>query len=66
MLLMCVSALVGVSLYASVRLHVHLKIDPRYKNNSFNKAPCVAASPLILPRRTCSSTELSVVLTVTC
>lgn len=50
MLWMSASVLVGVCLYASVRLHGHMKIDLRYNNNGFNKAPCVASPPLILPR----------------
>lgn len=64
MLCMCASAFVGVCM--QVRDCVLLKADPRYNNNSFNKAQCVATSFLILPRWTLCSTELSVVLTVTC
>lgn len=39
------SVFVGVCLY--VRLRGHTKIDSRYNNNSFNKAPCDASSRLI-------------------
>ena len=62
----CAPVLVGVCLYASVRQPSHTKTDPRCSNNSFNKAPWVASSPLTLPRWTLCSTEPSVLLTVTC
>lgn len=50
MLCMRAPLFVGVCLCAGVRLHSHTKIDRRYDNNSFNKAPCVASSLLTLPR----------------
>lgn len=65
MLCMCAPLFVGVCLCAGIRLHSHTKIDRRYGNNSFNRAPCVASSPLTLLRWALCSTELSMALTVT-